>query len=201
MANELLEIFSDIKKSVYKHNPQKYNMDAVFDKLADPNKSKADIDFIQRVYLYVQGMHSSLGSIGTKIIEMERYMESITNGDHKTLVAEQGKFEEILKSTFMLIDNFVDSISAFSKVYQARGQEYDFIRTIMEIRAKRDLLMKIGNEYMSKLIKGTSDSGELQFFLNDFLDTLLNEAYRIQINKLIKMFKASLDQNSIEELW
>jgi len=201
MANELLEIFSDIKKSVYKHNPQKYNMDVIFEKISATDKSKEDIEFIQGAYLYVQGMRSALESIGTKIIELERYMESISKGDTKTLVAEQGRFEDILRTMFVLIDNFVDSISAFSRIYQARGQEFDFIRTIMEIRAKRDLLMKIGNEYMAKLIKGSNDSGELQFFLSDFLDSLLNEAYRLQINKLIKAFKQSLGENTIEELW
>lgn len=128
-------------------------------------------------------------------------MESISRGDTKTLVTEQGRFEEILRNMFVLIDNFVDSISAFSRIYQAQGQEFDFIRTIMEIRAKRDLLMKIGNEYMAKLIKGSNDSSELQFFLSDFLDSLLNEAYRLQINKLIKAFKQSLGDNTIEELW
>lgn len=201
MANELLEIFSDIKKSVYKHNPQKYNMDVIFDKLSKPNKTPQEVDFIQGAYLYLQGMHSSLESIGTKIIEMERYMESISKGDTKTMVAGQGRFEELLKQMFMLIDNFVDSISAFSRIYQAQGQEFDFIKTIMGIRAKRDLLMKTGNEYMSKLIKGSNDSEELQFFLSDFLDTLLNEAYRLQINKLMKAFKQSLNENTIEELW
>ncbi len=200
--NELLEVFSNIKKTVYKHNPQKYDMESIFSKLQKNDKTKADIDFIQGAYLYVSGMHASLESIGTKIIEMERYMEAISDGDTKSLIAGQSKFEDILKSIFMLVDDFLDSITAFSRLYQAKGQEFDFIRTVMELHAKRDLLMKIGNEYMSKLIKGTSDSVELKFFLSDFLDSLLNEAYRLQINKLLKAFKSALDQHEpIEELW
>lgn len=202
MSNELLEVFSNIKKTVYKHNPQKYNMDSIFVRLEKIDKTKEDVDFIQGAYLYISGMHSSLESIGTKIIEMERYVEAISDKDTKSMIAEQGNFEGILKSIFMLVDEFLDSITAFSKFYQVKGQEFDFIRTVMELHAKRDLLMKIGNEYMSKLIKGIPDSVELQFFLNDFLDSLLNEAYRLQINKLLKSFKTILNQHgNIEELW
>jgi hypothetical protein len=177
-------------------------MESIFSRLERTEKSKEDLDFIQGAFLYVSGMHASLESIGTKIIEMERYVEAISNDDVKSMVAGQNKFEEILKSIFILVDNFLDSITAFSRLYQAKGQEFDFIRTVMELHAKRDLLMKIGNEYMSKLIKGSSDSVELQFFLSDFLDSLLNEAYRLQINKLLKAFKVVLDQQgTIEELW
>lgn len=199
--SELLDVFSNIKKTVYKHNSQKYDMETVFSKMSG-TMTKSDIDYIQGAYLYVYGMKSSLEAIGTKIIEIYRYTESVVSGDQKGIIAGQNGFENALKELFVLIDSFVDSITAFSKVYQAKGQEYDFIRTIMELRAKRDLLMKNGNAYMTKLIKTQTDNQELQFFLSDFLDTLLNEAYRLQINRLMKTFDAVLNKKgTIEELW
>lgn len=202
MTNELLEIFSDIKKTIYKHNLQEYNMEPLFLKIQNL-KIKEDFNYFQSLFTYMSCMHTNLESIGTKIVEMQKYIDYISSGDIKSFLNSQKKFEDILLSMFLHIDNFIDSITAFSKLYQIKGQEYEFIKTVMELRSKRDLLMKLTSAYMSKLIKGVNDSNELRFFLGDFLDSLLVEAYRLQLNKIIKYYRPFIYQNAkiIEELY
>ncbi len=204
MTNQILEIFSDIKNIVISsRNLLPYNMEPIVERLSKKELSKEDVDYIQAMLIYISCMKTSLESIGTKIIEMQRYIEIINSGNTKSFEANQKKFEDILKAIFIFIDNFIDSMTAFSRFYQIKGQEYDFIRSVMMLRSKRDLLMKLGSQYMSKLIKGINDDSELRFFLGDFLDSLIYEAHRLQVNKLLKLCKPIVYKNNmvLEELW
>lgn len=197
--DELIDLFSTIKNTVYKHNQQKYDLETIFKTI---NECPETDDRFKNIYIYVTSMKNNLESIGTKIIEIQKFADAIIKNGDKYFTANQNALDELLKSIFKNIDDFIDSITAFSRIYQAKGQEFDFIRTIMELRAKRDLLMKLGNEYSSRLIKGKNDSLELQFFLNDFLDSIINESYRLQINKILKAFRSKMtEQDNIEELW
>ena len=204
MPSQLLEIFSDIKNIIINNrNLQPYNMEPIIERLTAIEVSDENTKYIQAMFVYVSCMKTSIESIGTKIIEMQRYIDIINSGNTKSFEANQKKFEDILKAIFVIIDDFIDSMTAFSRFYQIKGQEYDFIRSVMMLRSKRDLLMKLGNEYMGKLIKGINDNSELRFFLGDFLDSIIYEAHRLQINKLLKMCKPIIYKNNtvIEELW
>ena len=186
MDKELINIFTNIKKTVCNTKTVKYDVSEVFKYI-----ETADIndEMFKNISIYVFAMKYSIEAIGTDIIKMNRYMELFSENSDNFFTANQNDFESVFKEIIENIDNFTDSIVNLFKLIGNENQEFDFMKTSFELKAKRDMLVASGNEYTAKLIRGKKDSNTFVFYINDFIDTMLNESYKLQLNNMARAIK------------
>jgi len=175
---KIIESFNNIKNRIYKNNNSMSRYD--FQELADIlTKSQWNEDELEALGLlkgYVNGIKDSIEDLGSKIIE-------INNIDFSNKI----RLNDFLKEIIILIDSFIDSLSAVINVVEFDDNRINVEMSLARLKSLRNSLIHKMNEY-SKMTNGITfsvdQSNFMKVLVNDIIDSIIKESFQLRIKKL-----------------
>lgn len=175
---KMMESFNNIKNRIYKNNTSMSRYD--FQELAEIlTKSEWNEDELEALGLlkgYVNGIKNSVEDLGSKIIELNSI-------DFSNKI----RLNDFLKEIILLIDCFIDSLSAVIDVVEFDDNRLNVEMSLARLKSLRNSLIHKMNEY-SRMTGGIEFSQDQSTFMkvlvHDIIDSITKESFQLRIQKL-----------------
>lgn len=175
---KMLESFNNIKNRIYKNNnfASRYDFEELAEILTRSNWNEEELKALSNLKKYINGIKDSVEDIGSKIID-------VSNLDFSNKI----KVEEFTKEIIVIIDGFVDSLTAVTNVIEFDENRMNVQMSIARLKSLRNSLIQKMNEY-SRMTSGVTmnedQSNFMRVLINDVIDSIIKESFQLRIQKL-----------------
>lgn len=190
MENELQESFNKLKNLIYTNSYKKYKMNEIA-YLIKKDKTKEEIESLERIRKYIYTIHESTNTLGTKLISLDDHGYEYSN------ISKQ-KLEEHVKDIILQFDIFVDALVAIGRSYDFKVSRFNLKKVTTYLKAIRNRFVQKSSEFKLKIIRNKNEEEKFIMHIKDVINIFLFEAYALRISVLYKKFK-EMENDSIHD--
>lgn len=179
--SEIRNSFNNIKNNVYKKDEKVRTLEDLVVLINKKNKTEEDIELIERLKSYTESMIQALNDLGTKSVVLSTKIDSFQEGLE---IDSEENIENHIKEIVLIIERFVDSLSALIRSYDFKTEYFQLKKTEQYIKSYRSKLIKKLHEFKLKNIINQEDEKQIYIFVNDVIDVMIKESYKLRLKKL-----------------
>jgi len=178
--SEIIDSFNRIKNIIYKKNETTRTLEDLVRFIQKKNKTEDDIQLISQLNLYSKAMVGAVNDLGTESILLNTKIVSFQEG----LDIEEENIETHIKEIILIVDKFIDSLSAMIRTFDFKSENFQLKKSEHYVKSYRANLIKKLHEFKLKSMINYEDETNLYMFVNDVIDVVIKEGYKLRLKKL-----------------
>lgn len=178
--------FNNIKNRIYKNDQavERYDFNEIAEILSQEKWNEEETQSLKIFKRYIFGMKESVEDLGSKVLEAQKI-------DFKNKI----RVEEFIKEIIIIIDTFIDSLSAITEIIDFEESRINVTMSIARIKSLRLSIIEKTNEYnrMTSGVDLTEDKAEfIRLMVIDIIDSMVKESFKLQISKISSVLDRKL---------